>query len=182
MVERKWAILLDLDQTLILTSAIQHLRQQRAWQQVYRSFSKTMLPPGTRQFIQSASRLGQLGIVTNTPRPYAEKLLAHHRLEIPVVVAYHDTAQHKPHPQPLLKAAEKFCLPPNQCIYIGDAVQDILAAANAKVVPIALTWDGLLDRQEEIKLAKTLCKNWNEVFTAINSIVGNLPMEATNVL
>jgi HAD superfamily hydrolase (TIGR01549 family) len=159
MVERKWAILLDLDQTLILTSAIEHLRQQRAWQQAYASFSKTTLPPNTREFIQSASEIGQLGIVTNTPRPYAEKLLAHHRLAIPVVVAYHDTSLHKPHPQPLLKAAEKLRFSSNQCIYVGDAVQDILAAANAKAIPIALTWDGLLDRQEEIKLAKAFCKS-----------------------
>jgi|SRR5713226_2639044 len=181
MADRKWAILLDLDQTLVLTSTIEHLRRQRAWHQVYLSFSKTMLPPGTRQFIQSALRLGQLGVVTNTPRPYAEKLLAHHQLEIPVVVAYHDTVQHKPHPQPLLKAAEKFCLPPNQCIYIGDAVQDIIAAANAKVFSIALSWDGLLDGQAEIKLARAFCKNWNEVLTAINNIVGSLAKEAPHV-
>ena len=72
MTNTNWAILLDLDQTLVLTSAIQHLRNQRAWQQVYLSFSKTTLPPGTRQFIQKASRLGKLGVVTNYGGPVCQ--------------------------------------------------------------------------------------------------------------
>ena len=179
-IDTKWAVLFDLDQTLVLTSAIEHLRQQRAWQQVYLSFSKTQLPPGTSQFLQRVVQVGRLGVVTNTPRPYAEKLLAYHQLQLPVVVAYHDTVQHKPHPQPLLKATEQFGLLPSQCIYIGDTVQDIVAAANAKIIPIALTWDGLLDSQEEIKLAKAFCRNWQEVLTAISGIVRSRPQEAQN--
>ena len=55
--EAYWTILLDLDQTLVLTSALARLRQQRNWQHVYTSFHLTTLPPGTQTFVQQARRL-----------------------------------------------------------------------------------------------------------------------------
>ena len=45
-------VLLDLDQTLVLTSRIAHLRDSRRWKDVSRSMGETSLPPGTRQFLE----------------------------------------------------------------------------------------------------------------------------------
>jgi len=43
-------------------------------------------------------------------------------------VAYEDTKNHKPHPEPLLVAAKKIHVEPDECIYIGDAPSDVIAA------------------------------------------------------
>ncbi len=171
MVNSRWAILLDLDQTLVFTSALLDLRRRREWQQIYRLFHTTDLPPGTRQFIQDARKLGALGIITTSPRLYAEKLVAHHQLNIPVVIAYHDVRNRKPHPESILKAAGLLQVPSNRCFYIGDMGDDVMAAVNARAIPVGLSWDGSLGQQREAKLAWALCKNWDEVLTFITHTI-----------
>src|SRR5260370_38160709 len=103
---QSWGVLLDLDETLVRTTAIEPLRARRAWSEVMRSLSLTTLPPGTRQFLADAAQSGKLGVVTTSPRMYADGLLAHHSLsQIPILFAYHDVRQRKPHPEPSLKTA-----------------------------------------------------------------------------
>lgn len=53
-----------------------------------------------------------------------------------VAVSYDDTANHKPHPEPLLYAAEKLGVAPAACVYIGDVENDVIAghAAGMKVI------------------------------------------------
>lgn len=162
-----WTILFDLDQTLILTSALEPLRRARDWQRVYEQFHLTSLPPGTLDFLRRVRSFAQLGIVTNTPRPYAEKLVAYHRLTIPVVVAYHHTRLHKPHPDPLLAAMTALRCRADRCCYIGDRPDDLQAALNAKLISIGLSWDRSLDSAWEIRLARPLCSNWDDVFATL---------------
>ncbi len=166
----EWGILLDLDETLVLTSKLEELRRRRAWQQVYRSFSESTLPPGTREFLEKTRNLARLGVVTTSPRPYAEKLLAYHGIELPVLVAYHDVRRKKPDPEPIVRGAEQLELPPRQCIYIGDVVEDIVAATRADAIPVGLSWDGSLGRQPEAQLAKAICSNWKEVLSVVMHI------------
>jgi hypothetical protein len=64
-------VLLDLDQTLVLTQALETLRRKRIWPQVYAAFDRTLLPPGTLAFLSQAGKLAKLGVVTSAPRPYA---------------------------------------------------------------------------------------------------------------
>src|SRR5258705_7364048 len=105
----KRAVLFDLDETLVLTSALEPLRKRRNWPTVYANFSQTALPPATLEFIAKLKALSgvEIGVVTKAPRPYAEKLLKFHEIDIPVLVAYHDVARQKPHPDSLIKAAER---------------------------------------------------------------------------
>jgi phosphoglycolate phosphatase len=45
---------------------------------------------------------------------------------------YGDSAeQRKPHPAPLLLAAERLGVTPAECVYIGDARTDVVAASSA---------------------------------------------------
>ena len=73
------------------------------------------------------------GIVTNKPGWLAEPLVEHLALSgrAGVVVSGDSLAERKPHPAPLLYAAEALRVPPAQCIYIGDAERDVLAARAA---------------------------------------------------
>lgn len=52
------------------------------------------------------------------------------------IVYYDDTTNHKPHPDPLLLAAKRLDLKPEECVYIGDAESDVKAskAAGMKVI------------------------------------------------
>jgi HAD superfamily hydrolase (TIGR01549 family) len=167
----QWAIFLDLDETLVFTSQLEPLRRQREWQQVYQSFHVTSLPPGTREFLQQACQLAPLGVITRTPRPYAEKLIRYHQLNLRVTVAFHDTQLRKPHPDPILKAAQLYNVLPSHCFYIGDTEDDIKAAARAQALPIGLTWDNSLSTKPERALALELCTNWEEALKVIERVM-----------
>ena len=73
------------------------------------------------------------GIVTNKPTHLTESLLAQLTLpHDPQVLICGDTLPvRKPHPEPLLLAAEKCGLSPQQCLYLGDHPRDIEAGIQA---------------------------------------------------
>lgn len=73
------------------------------------------------------------GIVTNKPGWLTEPLLEHFAWSrrAQVIVSGDTLAQRKPHPAPLLHAAEKLGVKPAECIYIGDAERDVLAGRAA---------------------------------------------------
>jgi len=171
MVSKKWGVLLDLDQTLVITASIEPLRRARAWLKVYKSFGETALPPETAKFIEKVSNIAKMGVVTTSPRPYAERLLAHHRLQLPVLVAYHDVTQRKPNPEPLLKAAARLELQPARCIHVGDQIADIEAAIRAGAIAVALSWDGFLSKAEVSGNNAPFCANWDDVYEVITNIV-----------
>lgn len=64
-----------------------------------------------------------------------------------VIVAQEDTLQHKPHPDPLLLAAERLGVAPGDCLYVGDQPSDIEAGKAAGMSTIAALWgDGKVER------------------------------------
>jgi len=158
------AVLLDLDETLVLSGALEQLRKQRNWVEVYARFAQTHVPSGTLKFISDIKNRGdiEIGVVTKSPRPYAEKLLRFHGIEVPVLVAYHDVSRHKPHPEALLKAAENLNVPACRCIYIGDHPDDMAAAASAKCIAIAITWTAGSN-------IPGTCKSWEAVYDQVVS-------------
>jgi HAD superfamily hydrolase (TIGR01549 family) len=168
MERHHWAILLDLDQTLVITSALTELRRQRKWSHIYSLFHLTNLPPGTHHFLQEAHKLASLGIITTSPRSYAERIVAYHQCQIPVVVAYHDTPRQKPFPDPLFIAARKLQLPTTNCFYVGDDLNDISAAVSASAIPIGLCWDDSL-KSQDLPSTCSLCKNWDDVLRVITT-------------
>src|ERR1017187_6061630 len=136
-----WAVLFDLDETLVLTSKLEELRRKRLWQEVYASFGQTAIPPRTHECLERL-RVENVatGVVTKSPRTYAEKLVRHHGLDIPVLVAYHDVRHRKPHPEAILLATSKLSIPPENCIYVGDDADDVAAARAAGAGIIVVCW------------------------------------------
>lgn len=59
---------------------------------------------------------------------------------IDVLAGMDETPRHKPDPQPLLYAADKLGVSPSDCVYIGDADVDVLAARAAGMYAVAVTW------------------------------------------
>lgn len=166
------ALFLDLDQTLVITQAIEPLRQKRNWPAVYRAFDRTRLPPGTKAFLREAPRLATLGVITNSPRTYATRLLAYHSLDVRVLVAYHDVRNRKPNPDPIVRAAEIVGLPVERCIHVGDSETDIEASLRAGTITVAVGWGA----SATIRANGIQCfaRNWDEVLEFVRSTAADL--------
>jgi HAD superfamily hydrolase (TIGR01549 family) len=164
-----WGIFLDLDDTLVLTSALESLRRRRAWNEVYNAFGLTSVPSGTHEFIRALHDVGETGVITTAPRTYAERLLRYHRLPTQVVVAYHDVSRQKPDPEPILVAANRLGLRPDHAVYVGDSTSDVTAARSAGAHPLVVDWMGKLDVRES-SIRPVLCHDWNEVLRRITAL------------
>jgi len=89
------------------------------------------------------------GIVTNKPEhltgPLLERLGLSARAS--VVVSGDTLAQRKPHPAQLLHAVQALGLSAHECIYIGDAERDVLAAYAADI-PVFVALYGYIPAHE----------------------------------
>ncbi|MGL5908899.1 MAG: HAD family hydrolase [Phycicoccus sp.] len=59
---------------------------------------------------------------------------------VDVVAGLEDTVRHKPDPEPLLHGARALGVDPADCVYVGDAVVDVVAARAAGMAAVAVTW------------------------------------------
>lgn len=83
----------------------------------------------------------QWGIVTNKPARFTDALVPQIGLELAGCVISGDTTAHaKPHPEPLLEAARRLNLAPEDCWYVGDDLRDIAAGKAAGMPTIAAAW------------------------------------------
>ena len=133
-------IIFDLDLTLVDSSILFELRERRLWSEVYKNIPKTKVYEGVHEMIDELIPSYKLGIVTSSPRTYAERLTSFHGIEIPVLTAYHDTQKHKPHANPILDGISKLGLKPNEVISIGDEEKDIIASNNAGATSVLASW------------------------------------------
>lgn len=101
----------------------------------------------TRLFAGMAELLEELGrrsiawgVVTNKATRFTERILSALGLA-PACVVCGDTTPHlKPHPAPMLYAAEQLALLPQECVYLGDDLRDIQAALAAGMRAVAVEW------------------------------------------
>lgn len=109
---------------------------------------RTALFPGINELLQALQQNGYTwGIVTNKMEYLAIPLVVHLGLyrHCAITVGGDTTAHAKPHPAPLLHAAEKTGFDPQDAIYIGDDQRDIIAgrAAGMATVVAAYGYCGL---------------------------------------
>ena len=98
--------------------------------------------PGIVELLAGIERAGlRWGIVTNKPARFTDPLLPQIGLAHAACVVSGDTTPHaKPHPLPLLEAASRLGLAPEQCWYVGDDLRDIQAGKAAAMKTIACGW------------------------------------------
>ena len=91
----------------------------------------------------------RLGIVTAKRRATVDLAFANvpvgHLFE--TVVGGDETERHKPDPEPLLLAAQRMNVNPDDCAYVGDSPFDIRAAKAARMHAVAVTWGGIHARE-----------------------------------
>lgn len=128
---------------------------------------------GTRLFPGFAAVLARVeeaglpwGIVTNKPTGLTASLLAALKLDArPAVVVCGDTfPERKPHPRPMLHAADALGLPGTSVLYVGDAERDVAAGRAAGMRTLAAAYgylgvdedpwqwrpDGVIERPGEL--------------------------------
>lgn len=98
--------------------------------------------PGVQELLDGITEAGLTwGIVTNKPARFTDPLLPQIGLGRAACVVSGDTTPHaKPHPAPLLEAAARLGLAPEQCWYVGDDLRDIQAGQAASMLTIACGW------------------------------------------
>ncbi len=102
---------------------------------------QTRLFPGMAELIAALGKKNiSWGVVTNKSSRFTHRILQ--ALEVsPACVVCGDSTPHlKPHPAPLLLAADKLGRPPGDCVYAGDDLRDIQAARAAGMRPVAVEW------------------------------------------
>lgn len=104
---------------------------------------ETTLFIGIRELLDDLSARGiRWGIVTNKLERFARPLVAELGLaDAAGCVVGGDTTPHsKPHPAPLLYAAEQLGVPARQVIYVGDDLRDVQAGHAAQMRTIAVAY------------------------------------------
>jgi 2-phosphoglycolate phosphatase len=81
------------------------------------------------------------GIVTNKIGRLTDLLIPKIGLDHAACIVSGDTTAHsKPHPAPLLEAAKRLGLEPQDCWYVGDDLRDIQAGQAAGMLTVAAGW------------------------------------------
>lgn len=82
------------------------------------------------------------GIVTNKPEYLAAQILPQLGWQdrCAVLIGGDTLAERKPHPLPLLHAADVIRVAPAACVYVGDDVRDIAAARAAGMPSVVALW------------------------------------------
>ncbi|QAB14438.1 HAD-IA family hydrolase [Hydrogenovibrio thermophilus] len=139
------AVIFDLDDTLVATSTLEDYRVKGDRQGLDANIHKSVLFKPVKGMLQAIKDRGlPLGLVTNSPRWYAEKLLRYHEIDIfDAVVCYDDVGQvgMKPSPNGIKLALEKLGFEHgDRAVYIGDHDNDFVAAYEAGIKPLAPSW------------------------------------------
>ena len=104
---------------------------------------RVTLVPGTREVLARLKDAGLLvGIATSKGIEVATRGLNLFDL-VPyfdALVTREDSERHKPYPDPLLVASDRLRVPPNEMIYVGDALVDIQAGEAAGMRTAWVTW------------------------------------------
>ncbi len=147
------AVIFDLDQTLVDSRISSNKRKARDWQLVYSLIPKFKLYEGFNDVFQYIRDNNiQVAIVTTSPSVYAQKVLNHFKIPNHQLVDYFKAKPIKPHPAPMLMAAELLRIHPSNIISFGDRKIDIESSNAAGIKSVACIWDS--DEIQEMALAK----------------------------
>lgn len=102
---------------------------------------ETRLFPGMAELLRELVRRKiAWGIVTNKSSRFTARIVAGLKVAPACVVCGDSTPHLKPHPAPLLLAADQLKLAPQRCFYVGDDLRDMQAARAAGMRAVAVEW------------------------------------------
>lgn len=109
---------------------------------------RPMAYPWVKDFIEDLNGDYLFGVVSSAPRNPLVRELARNTIidDMKVVVSGDDFEERKPSPVPINHALKVMGVSPEDCVYVGDMVEDVQACREANVKVAAVTW-GLHSRQ-----------------------------------
>lgn len=107
-----------------------------------------------------------LGLVTSKRGVAARRALDHYALLdlFSVILTFEDTARHKPLPDPLLEAARRMDASPNDLLYVGDSIHDIIAARAAGMPVAAVLWGAGTEQELRALAPDLLLRDASDLF------------------
>jgi HAD superfamily hydrolase (TIGR01549 family) len=141
------AVIFDLDETLLNTSMLRGDRAHRRWRQLAARLDEVRAYVDDKSRVQAVDLparvkdMGcQIGVLTHSPRWYAERLLSAFDIPYDALITGSDGYAPKPDPSSLRAIADELGVPIEDCIMVGDDATDIGAAQNASAVSIGVAW------------------------------------------
>ena len=114
---------------------------------------QTILYENVLDILTDLSSSRQIGVVTNKPEKFSEKII--HKLGlsniISVIVGGDSLPEKKPHPAPVLKALRDLGAESESSLFVGDGIQDIQAGKTASLLTCIARY-GFGFRSESIDL------------------------------
>jgi HAD superfamily hydrolase (TIGR01509 family) len=128
-------------------------KADQLWRRAYTKESPAPLP-GARGVLRWLRRKYKLGIVTGGSRARVRKQIRYFEFadHFSVCVYSEDTVKKKPHPAPLELALRRLRVGPEECVYVGDAPEDVEMARRAGVHAVGVL--GPFPIAERIRAAK----------------------------
>lgn len=131
---------------------------------------KSRLYPDVRELLLDlAARNIRMAVVSNKNEDLSSLILQtleiHSLFEI---ICGGDTyPERKPSPLPLLNVADRMGIVPNECVMVGDSINDIQAGQQANIYSIGCTWG--YGSSEELSGASTVVHTPRELLAAIDA-------------
>ncbi|MHC1586239.1 MAG: HAD family hydrolase [Candidatus Hecatellaceae archaeon] len=110
------------------------------------------LYPGVAEVLAEVKRRGFLsGVASSNRAERIKRILNHFGIAkyIDAVVGYDEVERGKPHPDMLLKLAEKLGVKPPQLAYVGDSIYDVEAAKRAGTLAVLIPLNPLYQIQRD---------------------------------
>ena len=164
------AVIFDLDQTLIDSNFLEPLRKERRWSEIYMKIPQIKKYAGVEQvFTYLREKKINIALVSSSPKPYMTKICQHFGWNFDCLVGYHDTTKHKPHPEPLLFAANALGINPSECWSIGDLPKDIEAAKQANMTAVAAMWGTFESEEVERAMPDFYARSPDDLLELLNN-------------
>ena len=108
------------------------VRADRLWRVAYRN-QRPRLLPGARKVLQELRRRFDLGLVTSGSGARVRKQLREFAFRdyFRACICSEDALRRKPHPAPIQRALKCMKVQPDECVYVGDAPEDVEMARRA---------------------------------------------------
>ncbi len=113
----------------------------------------------------------KMGIVTSRLRNTTDHALKLFNIDkyFKVIVPADEVENHKPHPEPLLKALKILDSRPEETLFIGDSRFDIECAKNAGAASVLVGWHNNLEQLKKDYKPKHIINDMNEIIDIINN-------------
>jgi pyrophosphatase PpaX len=96
----------------------------------------TELYPGAVELLEKLSSLGKkVALITSSGAEVVSRALEYNNLQdrFVSIISADDVANHKPHPEGILRVLQELNIDPVNAVMLGDSDKDLLAASNANI-------------------------------------------------